>query len=68
MSYCTDIGGIKFDITYADKTKFKNICWATGDDFKKLFTVIKSIIPELEYTPEVLRTSDDFDDEEAGES
>ena len=31
---------------------------------QKLFMAIKSIVPETEYTPAVLLTSEDFDDEE----
>lgn len=62
--FCTDIGSIEFNITYADKTKFKDIFWVPGNDFKQLFAVIKSIIPETEYTPAVLLISEDFDDDE----
>lgn len=62
--FCTDIGGIEFNITLADKTKFKDTYWVPGDDFKELFMAIKSIVPETEYTPAVLLTSEDFDDEE----
>lgn len=61
---CTDIGGIEFNITYADKTKFKNTYWVPGDEFKELFAAIKSIIPETEYTPAVLLTSEEFGEEE----
>lgn len=62
--FCTDIGGIEFNITYSDKTKFKETYWVPGDEFKELFSVIKSIVPEAEYTPAVLLTSDDYDEEE----
>ena len=61
--FCTDIGGIEFNITYVDKTKFKITYWVSRDELKALFMVIKSIVPETEYTPVVLLTSDDFDDE-----
>lgn len=61
--FCTDIGGIEFNITYVDKTKFKITYWVSRDELKGLFMVIKSIVPETEYTPVVLLTSDDFDDE-----
>ena len=61
--FCTDIGGIEFNITYVDKTKFKITYWVSRDELKGLFRVIKSIVPETEYTPVVLLTSDDFDDE-----
>ena len=62
--FCTDIGGIEFIITYSDKTKYKNIFWVPGDDFLDLFKVIKQMIPATEYTPAVLLTSEDFEDEE----
>ena len=61
--FCTDIGGIEFNITYADKTKFKETYWVPSDDFKDLFTVIKSLVPETEYTPAVLLTSEDYEEE-----
>lgn len=62
--FCTDIGGIEFIVTYSDKTKYKNIFWVPGDDFLDLFKVIKQMIPTTEYTPAVLLTSEDFEDEE----
>lgn len=62
--FCTDIGGIEFNITYSDKTKFKETYWVPGDYFEELFIAIKSLVPESEYTPAVLLTSEDYDDEE----
>ena len=62
--FCTDIGGIEFDITYSDKSKLKKTYWAPGDYFEELFVAIKSLIPESEYTPAVLLTSEDYMDEE----
>ena len=64
QEFCTDIGGIEFTITYSDKTKFKEIYWLPGDYFEELFVAIKRMVPETEYTPAVLLTSEDFDDEE----
>ena len=63
VEFCTDIGGIEFNITYSDKTKFKKIYWVPGDYFKELFVVIKTLLPECEYTSAVLMTSEDFDGE-----
>lgn len=60
----TDIGDIEFNITFSDKTKFNKTYWVMGDEFKDLFSAIKSIVPETEYTPVVLLTSDDYDEEE----
>lgn len=62
--FCTDIGGIEFTITYSDKTKFKEIYWVLGDYFEELLVAIKRMEPETEYTPTVLLTSENFDDEE----
>ena len=64
QEFCTDIGGIEFTITYSDKTKFKEIYWVPEDYFEELFVAIKRMVPETEYTPVVLLTSEDFDDEE----
>lgn len=64
QEFCTDIGGIEFNITYSDKTKFKEIYWVPGDYFEELLVAIKRMVPETEHTPAVLLTSEDFDDEE----
>ena len=64
---CTDVGEIEFHITYSDKSKFKEIYWATGDSFKELFGVIKQIVPDCEDIPAVLLTSEDYEDEEKDE-
>lgn len=65
--FCTDIGGIEFNITYADKTKFKEIYWAPGDYFNELFGMIKNLVPDCEYTPAVLLTSADYEEDEENE-
>ncbi len=62
--FYTDIGGVEFNITYSDKTRFKETYWVPGDCFKDLFTAIKRLVPETEYIPAVLLTSEDYDDEE----
>lgn len=62
--FCTDIGGIEFNITYSDKTKFKKTYRVTGDYFADLFKAIKRLVPNFECTPLVLLTSDDYDDGE----
>lgn len=56
---CTDIGGIEFQITYADKSIVKKLYWVSGDYFAELFGLIKNIVPKCEYTPVVLLTSED---------
>lgn len=62
--FVTDISGIEFNITYANKTKFKETYWVPSDDFKDLFAAIKGLVPETEYTPAVLLTSEDYEDED----
>ena len=60
--FCTDIGGVEFVITYSDKTNFKETYWVNGDYFEELFTKIKRLVPESEYTPAVLLTSEDYEE------
>lgn len=36
----------------------------SGDFFEELFKIIKSMVPECEYTPAVLFTSEDYEEEE----
>jgi hypothetical protein len=59
---CTDIGGIEFMVTFADKTKFHENYWVPGDHFVSLFRALKVMVPECEYTPAVLLTSEDYKD------
>ena len=55
--FCTDIGGIEFDIVYSDQTKFNYIYMVPGDRFKELFDEIEQLVPGTECTPAVLLTS-----------
>ena len=57
--FYTDIGGIEFIVTYADKSKWKKTFWMPGDEFKELFCIIKKMVPGCESVPEVLRTNED---------
>lgn len=59
-----DIGPIEFIITYSDKSKIVRTYYVDGDRFKNLFACIKKLVPNIEQTPDVLLTSDDFDEEE----
>ena len=59
-----DIGPIEFIITYSDKSKIVHTYYVDGDRFKNLFACIKKLVPNIEQTPEVLLTSDDFDEKE----
>lgn len=58
-----DIGPIEFTITYSDKTRVRRTFEIDGDFFKDLFALIKRLVPMMEEVPEVLLTSDDYDDE-----
>lgn len=61
--FVTDLGVTSFTITYADKTKATRDFILPGDDFKECFAIIKQMVPGCEYTPAVLLTSDDYDEE-----
>lgn len=60
--FYTDIGSIKFNITYSDKTKFSKIFYLPADDFEKQFKEIKKLVPATEYIPIVLMTSEDYEE------
>lgn len=62
--FCTDIGAITFTITYVDKSKRTRGFYLPGDEFKDCFAIIKQMIPASESIPEVLRTSEDYIDED----
>lgn len=61
---CTDVGMFDFTITYEDKSKKNVRYWCTGEEFEDLFKLIKQLVPQTEYVPAVLLTSDDYEDEE----
>ena len=60
----TDLGSISFTVTYEDKTREYTSYWCGGDNFYELFKLIKQLVPDTEYVPAVLLTSDDYEDEE----
>lgn len=64
--FATDVGVTSFTVTYADKSKSTRDFYASGDDFKECFNIIKQMVPGNEYVPAVLLTSEDYadDDEE----
>ena len=62
--FCTNIGGIEFSITYADKNKFKENLLGFEWWFKDLETVIKSLVLEMEYMLTLLLNLEDYDEEE----
>lgn len=62
IAHCCDAGMIDFTVTYADKSKKKKTYWCSGDDFRDLFELIRSLIPQAERTPEVIIISADFEE------
>ena len=61
--FITDLGVTSFTVTYTDKTKATRDFILPGDDFKECFAIIKQMVPGCEYTPAVLLTSDDYEEE-----
>ena len=56
--FVTDLGVTSFTVTYDDKTKDTRDFILPGDVFQECFAIIKQMVPECEYTPEVLRTEE----------
>ncbi len=61
--FAADAGITSFTVTYADKTKATRDFFLPGDDFKDCFAIIRQMVPGCEYTPAVLLTSEDYDEE-----
>ena len=59
-AFCTDIGGMKFIITYSNNSKIERIFFTNRDYFKDWFAIIKKLVPTTEQIPDVLLTSDDY--------
>ena len=64
ITFSVDTGKIEFIITYSNKEKFKGTYDSGDDRFKELFNEIKQLVPEEEFTPAVLMTSEDYEDGE----
>lgn len=64
VPFVTDIGVTTFTVKYANKTKATRSLFLPGDEFKECFNIIKQMVPGCEYTPAVLLTSEDYDEEE----
>ena len=58
--FVTDVGVITFTITYSDKSREVQEFYLPGDDFKEVFSVIKTMVPGCEDVPAVLLTSEDY--------
>lgn len=59
---CCDAGMIDFSVTYADKSKRQQTYWGSGDDFRAIFMLIKHLVPQVERTPEVIMTDEDYEE------
>lgn len=62
--FCTDIGPTEITVTFEDKHREKANFFCPSEFFLEYFRVVKQLVPACEYTPAVLITSDDYDDEE----
>lgn len=60
-SHCCDAGIVDFTVTYADKSKRQRTYWGAGDNFRKIFSLIKHLVPQTEQTPEVLMIDEDHE-------
>lgn len=62
--FATDIGPTEIIATFEDKHKEKVNYFCPSEFFREYFNLIKKLVPETEYTPAVLLTADDFEEEE----
>lgn len=62
--FATDIGPTEITVTFEDKHREKANFFCPSEFFLEYFRVIKKLVPACEYTPAVLLTRDDFDEEE----
>ena len=60
----TDMSTAIFEITYSDKTKYKERAILFGDWYHELFMDIKMMVPFTEMTPQTLLTEEDYEDVE----
>ena len=62
--FVTDIGPTEITVTFGDKHREKANFFCPSEFFLEYFSVIKQLVPACEYTPAVLITSDDYDEED----
>lgn len=62
LLFCTDVGLTSFMVIYADKTKCSRDFFLPRDDFKECFSIIKKMVPDCEYMPTTLLTSEDYEE------
>lgn len=62
--FATDIGPTEITVTFEDKHREKANFFCSSEFFLEYFREIKKLVPACEYTPAVLLTRDDFDEED----
>ena len=62
--FATDIGPTIIMATFDDKHRETVNYFSPSKFFEEYFRVIKQMVPGCEYTPVVLLTDEDFEDEE----
>ena len=62
--FATDIGSTQIIATFEDKHKESVNYFCPSEFFRDYFKLIKKLVPETEYTPAVLLTEDDFEEDE----
>ena len=62
--FATDIGPTEIIASFEDKHKEKVNYFCPSEFFREYFNLIKKLVPKTEYTPAVLLTADDFEEEE----
>ena len=62
--FATDIGPTSITATFDDKHRETVNYFCPSEFFEEYFRVIKQMVPGCEYTPAVLLTDEDFEDEE----
>ena len=61
IDHCyVDTNNIEFIITYSDNSQQYITFLVSSNYFELEFKIIKSMVPECEYTPVVLLTEEDF--------
>lgn len=62
--FATDIGPTDIIVTFEDKHKESVGYCCPSEFFREYFNLIKKLVPEVECTPAVLITADDFEEDE----
>jgi hypothetical protein len=63
----TAIGATEFIITYSDKSRIQKEYRLPSDMFSDALIILRNLIPPCEEIPEVLKTEEDYSDEDEDE-